>query len=201
MNDIQTRKQVLRQRIIAAREETPESERLRKSRSILDGVHSLQAYQAARTVLGYMNFGAELASELWVQQALDDGKRVLLPRVNRASKHLDLYQVRDLQRDVVPGLFGIREPHVERCAHFDVPGELDFIFLPGVAFTREGGRLGYGGGFYDKLLARLPQQPALVAGAFALQVVAEIPQQSTDRKVEWLVTENETIHCAAIKKR
>ena len=195
MNDIQTRKQALRQRIIAAREETPVPERLRKSRSILAGVRALQGYQAARTVLGYLNFGAEVASELWVQQALDDGKRVLLPRVNRASQHLDLYQVRDLQHDVAPGLYGIREPLVERCERFDTLGDVEFILLPGVAFTHEGARLGYGGGFYDKLLARLPQQPALVAGAFALQVVAEIPQESTDRKVEWLVTEKETIRC------
>ena len=72
---------------------------------------------------------------------------------------------------------------------------MDFILLPGVAFTREGARLGYGGGFYDKLLAQMPHRPALVAGAFALQVVHEIPQEKTDRKVEWLVTEDETIRC------
>jgi 5-formyltetrahydrofolate cyclo-ligase len=72
---------------------------------------------------------------------------------------------------------------------------VDFILLPGVAFTREGARLGYGGGFYDKLLAQMPHRPALVAGAFALQVVQEIPLDSTDRSVEWLVTEVETIRC------
>jgi 5-formyltetrahydrofolate cyclo-ligase len=72
---------------------------------------------------------------------------------------------------------------------------VDFILLPGVAFTREGARLGYGGGYYDKLLAHTPHQPALVAGAFELQVVQEIPQEKTDRKVEWLVTEDGTIRC------
>jgi 5-formyltetrahydrofolate cyclo-ligase len=84
---------------------------------------------------------------------------------------------------------------MERCIKEDAPGTVDFILLPGVAFTREGARLGYGGGFYDKLLACMPHRPALVAGAFALQVVPEIPQEDTDRKVEWLVTEHETIRC------
>jgi 5-formyltetrahydrofolate cyclo-ligase len=146
-------------------------------------------------VLGYLNFGSELASELWLQRAFTDGKRVLLPRVNRASKHLDIYKVQDLQLDVAPGLWGIREPVVERCIKEDALGTVDFILLPGVAFTREGARLGYGGGYFDKLLAQMPHRPTLVAGAFALQVVPEIPQENTDRNVGWLVTEDETIRC------
>ena len=188
-------KQTLRQSIIAAREKLPVPERLRLSRAVLGSVCDLTAYRQARTVLGYLNFGAELAAELWVQQAMADGKRVLLPRVNRASRHLDLYQVRDLQQDVAPGSWDIREPLVERCVKEDALGTVDFILLPGVAFTREGARLGYGGGYYDKLLARMPHRPALVAGAFAMQLVHEIPQEGTDRNVEWLVTETETIRC------
>jgi 5-formyltetrahydrofolate cyclo-ligase len=188
-------KQSLRQTIIAVRETLPAPERSRLSHAVIGSVCELSVYQQARTVLGYLNFGAELAAELLVRQALADGKRVLLPRVNRASRHLDLYQVRDLVHDVAPGLWGIREPIMGRCAKEDAPGTVDFVLLPGVAFTREGARLGYGGGFYDRLLARMPDRPALVAGAFALQVVKEIPQESTDRKVEWLVTEHETIRC------
>jgi len=155
----------------------------------------LPAYRQARTVLGYLNFGAEWAAEAWVQQALMDGKQVLLPRVNRASRQLDLYAVQDLQQQVAPGSWGIREPRMDGCDPFETLAGLDFILLPGVAFSRDGGRLGYGGGFYDKLLQRLPHQPTLVAGAFALQVVAEVPQEDTDRSVDWLVTEHETICC------
>lgn len=188
-------KQTLRQRIIAAREKLPAPERLRLSRAVIQSVCELTAYRQAHTVLGYLNFGSELASELWIQRAFADGKRILLPRVNRASKHLDLYHVRDLQQDVAPGFQGIREPVAERCIKEDAPGSVDFILLPGVAFTREGARLGYGGGYFDKLLAHMPHQPALVAGAFALQVVQEIPQEKTDRKVEWLVTEDGAIRC------
>ena len=157
----------------------------------------MPAYRAASSVLAYLNFGAELETEGWVQAALAEGKQVLLPRVNRASGHLDLHQVRDLSQDTAPGMWGIREPIPERCIRMDAAGTLDFILLPGVAFTRDGARLGYGGGYYDRLLARLPDRPALVAGAYALQVVDELPQEATDRKVEWLVTEYETIRCAA----
>jgi 5-formyltetrahydrofolate cyclo-ligase len=193
--EIRARKQALRQRIIAAREKLGSAENLHLSRKIIEGICALPGYQQATTVLGYLNFGAELAAELWVAQALTDGKQVLLPRVNRASGHLDIYKVHDLHHDVAPGTWGIREPVVERCTRMDAPGMVDLILLPGVAFTRSGDRLGYGGGYYDKFLARLPHRPTLVAGAFALQVVDGIPTEDTDQKVEWLVTENETIHC------
>jgi 5-formyltetrahydrofolate cyclo-ligase len=193
--NIQARKQALRQSIIAAREKLPAAERRRLSQAVIGAICDLPEYGRAQTVLGYLNFGAELESELWVLQALADGKRVLLPRVNRASKHLDIYKVQDLQLDVAPGLWGIREPVVERCIKEDALGTVDFILLPGVAFTREGARLGYGGGYFDKLLAQMPHRPTLVAGAFALQVVPEIPQENTDRNVGWLVTEDETIRC------
>jgi 5-formyltetrahydrofolate cyclo-ligase len=193
--NIQARKQALRQRIIAARDNLTPSLRAHLSRQIVQQVCGLKTYQTARTVLGYLNFGSELHSELWVQQALRDGKQVLLPRVNKASKRLALFEVSDLSRDVAPGLWGIREPIIEQCKPFDALGQLNFILLPGVAFDSEGGRLGYGGGFYDKLLASLPHRPTLVAGAFELQVITEIPQESTDHRIDWLVTENELISC------
>ena len=198
----QAMKQAIRQRIIAARQQMAEQERERLSRAIAARVTGLDAYRTAGTVLAYLNFGAELAAEGLVQQALQEGKRVLLPKVNRATNELDVYRVADLQHDVAPGLWDIREPLAERCSKVDTLETVDFILLPGVAFGRDGARLGYGGGFYDKLLARLKDldgahRPTLVAGAYAMQIVEGIPQEATDRKVEWLVTENETIHCAA----
>lgn len=194
-SDIQARKQALRQRIIAARDNLTPSLRMRSSKHIVDQICGLAIYKSAQTVLGYLNFGSEVASEAWIRQALADGKCVLLPRVNKTSKHLELFEVKDIDRDVAEGAYGIREPLVERCERFEALGEIDLILMPGVAFDRDGGRLGYGGGYFDKLLANLPHRPVLIAGAFAMQVLAEIPQERTDYKVDWLVTENETIRC------
>jgi 5-formyltetrahydrofolate cyclo-ligase len=194
-SDIQARKQALRQRIIAARDNLTPTLRASSSKRIVDQICSLATYKTARTVLGYLNFGSELAIEAWIRQALTDGKRVLLPRVNRASMLLELFEVKDIDSDVAAGAYGIREPVVERCERFEALGEIDLILMPGVAFDREGGRLGYGGGYFDKLLAHLPHRPVLIAGAFAMQVVAEVPQEASDYKVDYLITENETIRC------
>jgi 5-formyltetrahydrofolate cyclo-ligase len=199
---IQVMKQAIRQRIITDREQLTAAERACLSHSISERIANLNAYRTANKVLAYMSFGAEFSTHQWVQQALHDDKCLLLPKVNRATKELDIYRVTDLQHDLAPGQWGIREPLAERCAQINACTEVDFILLPGIAFGRDGARLGYGGGFYDKLLMRIKAanqgcRPALVAGAFAIQLVEGLPQETTDHKVEWVVTENETIQCVS----
>ena len=196
----QAMKQTLRQSIIAARQKLAVAEHDAFSQVIVKNIMQLDAYRRAGTVLAYMSFGAEFATAAWVQQALLDGKQVFLPRVNSSTKQLELFQVVDLQQDIAPGKWDIPEPLPERCRKLDDSERIDFILLPGVAFARDGSRLGYGGGFYDKLLARIDpatgdHHPLLVAAAFSMQLVKEIPQEVTDRKVEWLLTENEVIDC------
>ena len=205
----QTMKQSLRQSIIAARQKMAASDRAELSAAITQRILDLPPYKSATCVLGYMSFGAEFSTAAWVQQALRDGKQVLLPKVNSGTKQLELYRISDLQRDLAPGMWEIPEPMVDRCVRVDALQQVDFILLPGVAFARDGSRLGYGGGFYDKLLARInphdavPQavNPALAAAAFAMQLIQEIPQEATDRKVDWLLTENEVIDCGTERTR
>ena len=187
----------IRKKLLALREQLSPDIRAAWSEAISAHIVKLEIYRQASTILGYMNFGAEFASELWIQQVLADGKRLALPRVNRHTNQLDLYWVDDLENQLAAGLWGIREPIVERCERLNRLNEVEFVLLPGVAFTRDGARLGYGRGFYDKLLAHMTHQPALAAAAFALQIVEQIPQEVTDVKVGWIITEQETIACSA----
>ncbi len=191
----QGQKQTIRQQVLASREQLPCAVRAEHSAAITGRLLAMPEYRRANVVLGYMNFGNEFASDVWIKRVLADGKKLILPRANPSTKLLDLYWIENPETQLAPGMYGIREPIVELSTAVLTLNALEFVLLPGVAFTREGARLGYGGGFYDKLLARVPHQPPLVTAAFSLQVVQKIPQESTDRKVEWLVTENETICC------
>jgi 5-formyltetrahydrofolate cyclo-ligase len=189
-------KSAIRKQLLAQREQLPADMRAVHSTAIIERLLRLRAYRQADTVLGYMNFGAEFASEFWVRQVLADGKKLALPRVNHHTGQLDLYRVEDMENQLAAGLWGIREPIVERCERLTVINEVEFALLPGVAFARDGARLGYGRGFYDKLLARMAIRPALAAAAFELQIVEKIPQEATDVKVDWIITEQETITCS-----
>ena len=197
--DLSSEKKRIRQTILAARGQLAEEARADCDATITGRLLRLPEYQRADTVMGYMNFGSEFASAAWVTRALSDGKRVVLPRVDRHTSQLDLYAVDDLENQLESGLWGIREPIVERCERLYDINEVEFALLPGVAFCRDGARLGYGGGFYDKLLAHLhaPYRITLVTAAYALQIVAQLPQEATDIKVGWIVTEAETIDCSA----
>ncbi|MDH4284107.1 MAG: 5-formyltetrahydrofolate cyclo-ligase, partial [Gallionellaceae bacterium] len=79
---LQTAKQVLRQQMLAEREQTLESERARMSRSITARIAEMAPYRSAKMVLAYMNFGAEFESEALVRKVLAGGKALLLPKVN-----------------------------------------------------------------------------------------------------------------------
>ena len=93
--------------------------------------------------------------------------------------------------DVVPGVWGILEPDPARCREATID-EADFVLMPGVAFDRSGGRLGYGGGFYDRLLAGADTGLSKVAAAFSIQVVDAVPTDSHDVRITTLVTETGT---------
>ena len=102
----QMTKPEIRKQILALREQLPPDRRAAYSAAISARIVKLENYRRAGTILGYMNFGAEFASELWIQQVLADGKKLALPRVNHHTNQLDLYWVNDLENQLAAGIVG-----------------------------------------------------------------------------------------------
>ena len=180
-------KHALRQEILRRREALGPAARDTLSEEIFGRITALETFRHAATVLAYAHFGSEPCTSAFLQTVLDAGKTLVLPRVEDRNL-LGLYAVTDLQRELAPGTWGIREPRPEACARVE-PQALDFVLVPGVAFDRRGGRLGYGGGFYDRLIGGLRRRPALVAGAFEVQMVERVPSDDHDVRVDLVVTE------------
>jgi 5-formyltetrahydrofolate cyclo-ligase len=181
-------KTALRRQIITARDALPPAQRRELSTAITPKVLTLEAYRNANCVLTYMSLGSEFDTAAFVADVLAAGKQLCLPRVNRDTRRLELYVVENVANDIQSGTWGIREPRAERP-----PAELariDFVLLPGVAFTPRCERLGYGGGFYDRLIPRFANRPPLVAAAFALQVCDSVPVDANDQRVDVVITEN-----------
>ena len=180
-------KAATRRAFLRRRDALPREERALLSARIVAAILDLPTYQKADAVLAYASFGTELQTDGLLRRVLDDGKALVLPRVERGG--LGLYVVRDLARDLTPGTWGIREPAPGRCPPAD-PGRVGFALVAGVAFDRRARRLGYGGGFYDRLLAGgLSEGTPLVSGAFELQIVDEVPTDPHDAPVDLVVTE------------
>ncbi len=182
------RKAELRRLVLERREALGPARRAELSARIFATVLALNAFRAARTVLAYHSFGSEPVTASFLREVLGRGQTLALPRVNRQARALDLHQVSEPDRDLVPGVWGIHEPDPARCPPLAVEA-LDFVLVPGVAFDANGGRIGYGAGYYDRLLRCCPAGAALVAAAFEAQLVDAVPLEAHDRRVDQVVTE------------
>jgi 5-formyltetrahydrofolate cyclo-ligase len=166
------------------------AERVEFSRRTTDQLLRLPAFASAGAVLAYLSFGSEFHTDAFAAAVLAQDKRLVLPRVNSAHRRLELFAVADLALDVAPGVWGIREPRLDRCATATA-GQIGLILAPGVAFSPRCERLGYGGGFYDRLLSQWPaRRPPVVAAAFSLQIVDVLPIGPSDVPVDLVVTED-----------
>jgi 5-formyltetrahydrofolate cyclo-ligase len=183
-----TGKAELRTLLNARRNALPREAIVRMSASITRSLLALDAYRQAPSVLAYVTFGSEFITKPFIDAALEDGKRVALPKIDRANDRLALYTVCDLERELAAGPWGIREPRPDVCPAAALP-DIAFILVPGLGFTVRGDRLGYGRGYYDRLLATRRPETALVAAAFSVQVVDELPMNEHDVPVDLLITE------------
>lgn len=114
-----------------------------------------------------------------------------LPKSDPSTKTITVYEVQAFS-ELRPGAYGILEPDVDGAREGKID-ELDVVFVPGVVFDRDGYRIGYGGGYYDRFLPKLMPQTLCVGVAFSLQVVESVPRDAFDRRLHGLVTETETL--------
>ena len=117
--------------------------------------------------------------------------RIVLPKVDRAARRLRLFHVADLVGGTAAGVWGIREPREDICDEARLE-DIDAVVVPGVAFTGTCERLGYGGGFYDRLLGGWSGRPPCIAPAFAMQMVAALPTDVHDVPVDVVLTESQS---------
>ena len=154
-------------------------------------ITQLPEWKQAKTVCLYASFGGELPTDALLALALLEGKRLLLPRVSHRTQ-LTLHEVSDLGA-LRPSRLGIREP--KASAPVATLADAGLILVPGLGFDGAGRRLGFGGGFYDRLLAKPPRKTFLLGHAHAFQVVSRLPDEPHDIKVKAVATPQGVIRC------
>ncbi|MFO1321930.1 MAG: 5-formyltetrahydrofolate cyclo-ligase [Burkholderiales bacterium] len=184
--DVAAEKRDIRTRIRDIRDAIPGTVRDTHAATITERLLTRLAAARPKVVASYVSFGSEFDTSAFNASVQSRGVALVLPRVDRGNRRLDLYLVVDVSRDLVPGVWGILEPDPRRCIAVDV-GVVDWCLVPGAAFDRQGGRLGYGAGFYDRLLTR--SRCARVAAAFHAQLIDRVPVEPHDQRVDVIVTE------------
>ena len=175
-------KDELRHAMRARRRALSQEEQRRASLAVLERVRAFAPYREARSVMAYMACRGELDLSPVLLDALAQGKTLLLPRCE-APGIMTARRVTELSQ-LAAGAYSLMEP-AQCCAVFP-PEEINLIFVPGTAFDALGGRLGQGGGYYDRFLARTKALRAGVCHDFAL--IARVPAQAHDMRMDCIFT-------------
>lgn len=178
----------LRQQLLLKLRQQPKGLRLTRSRAIGKALRRLQLYQKAGLVMCYVSVDGEVETRPILEQALIDGKRVVVPVTLKSPRRLVAVEIQDLKLDLKrKGPFKIPQP-VLRQRRVVSPEKLDLVIVPGIAFDRWGRRLGRGMGYFDRFLAQVPASVPRIGLAFRFQMVKEIPWESHDQPVSRVIT-------------
>ena len=189
-NDALSIKQEIRSQIMTQRHHLGHAEMLRMSLTVQSRLSMLPEWKAASHVCTFIGSKPGEVSTLGlIQAALNSGKPVCVPVIDPETKGLLLSPVTDAGK-LVRGHFDILEPEDSPRVELDKL-DWDIALVPGVAFDRDGGRVGFGKGYYDRLLAA--RTTPRIALAFSFQILDSVPSLPHDIPVDIIVTERETI--------
>lgn len=194
-------KSALRTRILAARKALLPEEQSTHAQAASTYLLATELWKGASTVLLYMPIRQELDSTALLENAWSTGKNVFLPRCHATEKGLmDLALCRSYE-DLVVGRYGIVEPNPTLCPALDFTETMqsapnitlipDIALIPAVGFDKQGNRLGYGGGYYDRLFAHeMMAKTCRIGFAHGVQVVDALPCEAWDCLMHGLCTEH-----------
>ena len=170
-------KKVLRRQIREQKKAMTQAEIASRSEKLGELFAATEAYRNAKSVYGYLPYNQEVRTVPMLQKAIDDGKRVAVPKVYGDT--MRFIWLDDLSK-VEKSEMGIPEPVADEPVADD---ETALVLMPGVAFTEKGDRMGYGGGYYDRFLADEPNHPT-VALCYEFQIQKTLPTEEFDIPVD-----------------
>jgi len=187
---------MLRRVVLEKRDMLSPGEQQRRSSLITSRLVGMEELGGAAKVLVYMHFRSEVWTLELIRLLLAGGKTVSIPCVVPGASRLLAVRITDPVNQVRPGYCGIPEPLpglLDHCACD--PADIDVVIVPGSVFDRRGGRLGYGGGFYDRFLAVDAPGALRISPAYELQLIERVPVESHDQFMDFVVTERRIYAC------
>jgi 5-formyltetrahydrofolate cyclo-ligase len=181
----------IRKAVLQKRDAIPAVVKRQKDALIREQVLSIPEFASAKTVVFYAAFRSEVETQTLMEESLREGKRVVLPKVNREGHSLMLYEVKNMD-ELTPGYMGIPEPPQTDERRVDID-DADLVVVPGAGFDFTGNRLGYGAGYYDSLLSQRKKKIPVIAVAYEEQIVDSIPAEKHDVEVDMIVTDKRMI--------
>jgi len=193
MEEIRETKDEIRNRIAKTLAALSVSKIEEKIARIENRLFEFANFLEANIVLLYINSTSEVNTLKIIERCFNYNKIVILPAFDTTKHEMILMKIDNLNTDLTPGPRGILEPDPSHCNV--VPIEcIDIAIIPGVAFDEKGGRIGFGEGFYNRLIAKLPETTRKIAIAFEEQIVEHVPMDSRKHNLDIIITDQRTIY-------
>ncbi len=188
-DDVNKRKEQVRTAYLAKRKELSNTERTEKSAAIAGRLYETDEYKRTRAVLTYASTRTEVQTYDSIRYMLADGKRVVLPYCKPNSTEMGLAEITNIDEDLQEGQYRMMEPKEELRDNF-LKSDIQLVICPGVAFDKNGGRLGRGKGCYDYFIKELKTRVPLVGFAFQCQCLDDdLPFDYHDVPMDLVITE------------
>ena len=183
-------KRQLRKRLLAIRRVLPSASVLERSDKACARVLALPELQTAKTIMAYVAMRKEIDPSGVLAHAFANGKRVVLPRVGEGQDEGLTLHEHAPDAALIENHLGVQEP--EPSVPRVEPDEVDLVIVPALAVDPRGHRVGYGGGYYDRLLPQMPRATK-VAFVYDFQLVSETPSETHDARVTHIVSDARTL--------
>jgi 5-formyltetrahydrofolate cyclo-ligase len=180
-------KMQVRKAILKQRKEISEADYKLKSDMVCRKLQKLTKVKEAEIIHVYYPINQEVDIRPFIEYLWSEGKKVIMPRADFATKEMENYFVISFGQ-LEETKYGLHEPRVISPLHFGSP---DIVIVPGVAFSQNRYRLGYGGGFYDRFLRDIDSHK--IGVAFEMQMVSRVPVEKHDQQLDQVITESRTI--------
>ncbi len=183
-------KKRLRNHYTSMRKNISSEEHQKRSQEIFNHLKMTEEYKNASAVMIYVSMGTEVSTHNMINDMLVSGKRVVVPYCKEGCNELGLAEIRDMDKDLLKGEYGILEPRVELRDLF-FKSDLRLIVCPGVAFDLYGARLGRGKAYYDAFLREFKERVPITGLAFDCQISKEhLPFDYHDIAMDQVITES-----------
>jgi 5-formyltetrahydrofolate cyclo-ligase len=186
-------KELIRKEMKYKRLKLTTEERQQYDTAMLAAFLSLSEYSECESLFAYVSFGTEPDTHGLIRRAVQEGKKVFVPRVE--GPKMEFYRVSEIDGFEISS-FGIPEPQSDISNRYQGKGNRQLMLMPGLAFDRQGGRIGFGAGYFDKYLAKYPpEQFCKVALAYDFQLFDNLDTEQHDIRTDIIVTPTRIIYC------
>lgn len=187
-------KKSLRKQYLEKRSNLPMNIVEEKSDIITNRLLSLDIYKNSSFIMSYVSFRKEVRTKTLMISSLNKGKRIGVPITVPETKELIVSELKDFHRELSLGYYNILTPK-SQYIRIVSPDIVNLVIVPGAVFDKDGYRVGYGGGYYDRFLKKLNKDSIKLGLAYDLQLTDSVPKDDYDIPVDYILTESQFIKC------